>query len=73
MFLGGVLLMSINPLGFEPENTGERVGVGSLYMGVGMWAGALGYHVGEYGVKKLQETSCGKKASGKGDSPPLLK
>lgn len=57
MFFGGIILMSTNPFGFESDNTGERVGEGVTYMGLGMWAGAVSFHAVDYSIKKLCSSS----------------
>jgi hypothetical protein len=45
MFYGGVIFMSINPFSLTPKNTVEHFAVGSLYMLLGMWSGAITFHL----------------------------
>jgi len=45
MFCGGVLLMSTNPFSLVPKNTVDHFAVGALYMLLGMWSGAITFHL----------------------------
>ncbi len=61
MFFGGVVLMSTDPFNLMPMPESDNVvaksvGVGTLYMGIGMWAGAVSYHAVDHGVKKLRSS-----------------